>query len=66
MTGSMTPSVLGAGKVIIHASDHAMYHWGLDKIGGSRVDAGKTIRITYKNTHATNNVSPRITFGYLY
>lgn len=65
ITTCMTPNVLGSGHIEILGADHVMYHFGEDKIGGSRVDAGKVIRVSYtETTGATPKVIPH--FSYLY
>lgn len=64
-TASMTPGVLGGRGVELKGSEHGIFQVGQDKIGGTRIDAGQTVRFRYKNT-GPSGVRAVLSFGLLY
>jgi hypothetical protein len=66
ITTSMSPAVLNSGWVEVSSGDSKVYVFGESKIGGSFIQAGKVIRIRYKNSHATQQARVRVNLEYLY
>lgn len=65
ITTRMTPKVFGDGKIELCGSDHLLYVFGEDKIGGSRIDPTQKIRMIYTETKGnTPNIKVQLSFLY--
>jgi len=66
VTTSMSSPIIGDGWMEISQGPSKVLSVGLSKIGATRIEAGTTVRVLYKNNHATDSARPRIHLEYLY